>query len=284
MTSSPPRSHFRLAGTLGAAIIMIIGVVGAGAAPAQAASSSTLCQGFTDCAREGRGNAGYAAVHRQSFWTMLAGHNCTNYVAYRLTTGRLSDRPPGTVDASTWGNAARKAGVPVTKKPRVGAVAWWKARKNGAGSLGHVAYVEAVRADGSILISEDNLGGTFKWRKLSKSSRGWPSGFIRFPRSSGSPSGKMLWARAGGAGQVRFSATAGESDVPDGQRTYQVSVGGPRGAAGTESFTFSTRFFRFERLKTLETRGRTSVYVYALNTPGTQGTDTLLGSRSVTIR
>jgi surface antigen len=262
---------------------MIIGVIGAGAAPAQAASSSTLCQGFKDCARDGRGSAGYAAVHQRSFWTMRAGHNCTNYVAYRLTTRRLTDRPPGTVDARTWGAAARKAGIPVTTRPRVGDVAWWKARRNGAGTLGHVAYVEAVRADGSILISEDNLGGTFKWRRLSTSSPSWPSGFIRYPRSNGSPSGTTLWARPAGAGQIRFSGTAGESDVPDGRHDYQVSVGGPRGTAGAESFTFRTRYFRFERLKTLATRGRTAVYVYALNTPGTPGSDTLLGVRSVTI-
>ena len=62
-----------------------------------------------------------------------------------------------------------------------------------------------------------------------------------------------------------------------------MTVGGPRGTAGIETFTFGTRHFRFERLKTLSTRGRTTVHLYALNTPGTEGSDTLIGSRSVTI-
>ena len=37
------------------------------------------------------------------------------------------------------------------------------------------------------------------------------------------------------------------------------------------------------RLATLRSRGATVLYVYALNTPGTGGTDTLLGTLPVTI-
>jgi surface antigen len=273
----------RVLGALVAVIITVVCTIGVGATPAQAASSSTLCKGFKDCAREGRSSAGYAAVFRQSFWNMRAGHNCTNYVGHRLTQGRLTDRPPGANDAGTWGQAARAAGIPVTRTPRVGSVAWWKPGYHGAGSSGHVAYVEAVRKDGSILISEDNLGGAFMWRRLSRSSSAWPSGFIQFPRSDGSPSGTMLWAAAEGPGRVRLSGTAGEWDVPAGPRGYEVWVGAPRGTAGAESFTFSSSFFRFERIKTLSTRGATTLYVYALNTPGTAGADTLLGTRAVTI-
>jgi hypothetical protein len=214
---------------------------------------------------------------------MRAGHNCTNYVAYRLTHGRLAARPPAANGAETWGAAARKAGIPVTRTPRVGAVAWWRGGHHGASSGGHVAYVEEVRPDGSIVVSEDHLGGTFMWRVLSKNGRAWPSGFIRFPDSDGSPSGTLLWARPGGPGKIRFSGTAGEPDVDAGQRSYLVTVGGPRDAPEVESFEFRTSFFRFERLKTLSTRGRTTVWVYALNTPGSAGSDTLLGRRTVTI-
>ncbi|MCW2838655.1 MAG: hypothetical protein JWR55_138 [Aeromicrobium sp.] len=140
-----------------------------------------------------------------------------------------------------------------------------------------------MHKDGSIAISEDHLGGTFMWRTLSRSSKSWPSGFIRFPKSDGSPSGSMLWATPDGPGRIRLSGTAGEWDVPAGPRGYEVWVGAPRGTAGAESFTFSTSFFRFERIKTLSTRGTTTLYVYALNTPGTRGSDTLIGTRSVTI-
>ena len=266
-----------------ATMMMTMGVVmatPAGAAP----SSTTLCKGFRACAAEGRAHGGYAPVHRRSFWNMRAGHNCTNYVAYRLTHGRSVPRPPGANDSGTWGSAARQAGIPVSGTPKVGSVAWWKPRYHGASKGGHVAYVEAVRSDGSIVISEDHLGGSFMWRVLKRKGGAWPSGFIHFRDTDGSPAGAMLWARGEGNGVVRLSATANEPDVEAGQRSYLVSVGGPRGTVGAESFTFGTPFFRFERLKTVAARGSTTIFVYALNTPGTSGTDTLLGSRPVTIR
>lgn len=263
------------------AVVMTGGVVSA--SPAQAASDTMLCRGFADCVREGRGHAGYAAVYRSSFWNMRPGHNCTNYIGYRLTRGRLVARPAGAVDAGTWGAAARRAGIPVSRSPRVGSIAWWRPGFHGASSGGHVAYVEAVRADGSIVVSEDNLGGTFTWRLLTKKGGSWPSGFIRFPESDGSPAGQLLWARSAGAGALRLSGTANEPDVDAGGRRYLVTVGGPREQAGVESFSFTTPFFRFERLKTLATRGPTTIYLYALNTPGTGGTDRLLGSRTVAI-
>jgi len=273
----------RVVGALVAVVMIMVGAV-VSATPAQAASSSTtLCKGFSDCVGEGRTHSGYAGVYRGSFWNMRSGHNCTNYVAYRLTHGRLAARPAGANEAGSWGTAARRAGIPVTRTPRVGAVAFWRARHHGASSGGHVAYVEAVRPDGSIVISEDHLGGTFMWRVLRKNGGAWPSGFIQFPQSDGSPSGKLLWAQSAGDGGLRLSGTAGEPDVAAGQREYVVSVGGPREAAGVETFQFTTPYFRFIRLKTLRTRGATTMYLYALNTPGTAGTDTLLGTTPVTI-
>ena len=269
---------------LGAAIIMIVGALGIAAAPAQAASSSTLCRGFKDCSSKSRGNAGYAPVHRQSFWNMRAGHNCTNYVGYRLTHGgRLTDRPAGADDAHTWARAARAAGARVDRTPRVGSIAQWAAGHHGAGRTGHVAYVEAVRSDGSIVISEDQLGGTFAWRKLSKRSTAWPSAFIHFATSNGSPAGSLLWARSDQPGRIAFAGTAGEWDVPAGERAYTVSIGGPLGTPGAETFDFGTSFFRFERIKTVTTRGSTTIHVYARNTPGSRGSDTLLGVLPVTI-
>lgn len=263
-------------------MIMTMGIVLA--APAQAApSSTTLCKGFRDCADKGRGHGGYGPVFRSSFWSMRPGHNCTNYVAYRLTHGRLVARPPGAIDSGTWGSAARKAGIPVSRTPTVGSVAWWRPGYHGASSGGHVAYVEQVRSDGSIVISEDHLGGTFMWRVLKRKGRAWPSGFIRFKDGDGSPSGTVLWGRGEGAGVVRLSATASEPDVERGQRSYLVSVGAPMGTPGAETYRFSSEFFRFERYSTLRTRGPAVLYVYALNTPGTAGRDALLGTLPVVI-
>jgi surface antigen len=274
----------RASGALVSAILMIVTVGVVMAAPAEAApSSTTLCKGFRDCADERRGHGGYGPVYRKSFWSMRAGHNCTNYVAYRLTHGRSVPRPPGANDAGTWGSAARAAGIPVSRTPKVGSVAWWRPRYHGASKGGHVAYVEAVRSDGSIVISEDHLGGTFMWRVLKRKGSAWPSGFISFADNDGSPAGKVLWARGEGAGVVRLSGTASEPDVEAGARNYLVTVGAPIGTPGVESFRFSTEFFRFERYTTLATRGPAVLYVYALNTAGTAGVDTLLGTIAVAI-
>lgn len=259
-------------------------ITGTGAAQAGTASSATLCTGFTQCLVAGRSDFGYAAVHRLSFWTMVAGHNCTNYVAYRLTHGRTVARPPGTAGAATWGGAAREAGVPVDDRPKVGDVAWWGANQRTAGSGGHVAHVEQVRSDGSIVLSEDSLGGSFRWRHLTRASASWPSGFIHYPVSDGTPLGRFLSASSPTAGKLDFWGTSGDPNVLRGGLGYLVTLGGPRGAEGVERFTFATPYFRFHRVKTVATRGLTKMYLYALNATGTPGVDTLLGVRDVIIR
>src|SRR5262249_47492647 len=72
-----------------------------------------------------------------------------------------------------WADSARRAGVRVDKKPALGAVAWWSA--NG----GHVAYVEAINADGSLRLSEMNADyhNTFDFARLRRSGR-WPDNFL----------------------------------------------------------------------------------------------------------
>ncbi|WP_159085824.1 CHAP domain-containing protein [Aeromicrobium chenweiae] len=247
------------------------------------AASTTTCSGFTACAVKLKSDAGYALVHTRSFWNMRAGHNCTNYVAYRLTTGRTTARPPGTGDAGSWAAAARAHKIPVNAKPVVGAVAWWSKDVVTAGNSGHVAYVEKVHADGSIDISEDNAGGTFRWRKVTKGA-GWPTSFIHYPSSDGSPLGTFTSVTADVAGQLDIRGLSGEPDAGLLGPGYLVTLGGPRGAAGVESFAFSTPYFSFQRIKTVKRRGLTTVYLYALNTPLTPGKDVLLGTRNVTIR
>jgi surface antigen len=261
-------------------IAALVGVVLPGM-PAQAASTTT-CSGFSACLAKGKSDAGYGLVYRQKFWDMVPGHNCTNYVAYRLTVGRTTARPPGTGDAGSWAAAARKFKVPVNSTPKVGAVAWWAKDAVAAAYSGHVAYVERVRADGSIDISEDNLNGTFRWRHVSRGG-GWPTSFIHYPKSDGSPLGTFTSVDSATSGQVDLWASSGEPDAllaPG----YLVTIGGPRGTAGVESFSFGTSYFRFHRIKTVRTRGETRVYLYALNSLLTPGKDVLLGSRAVTIR
>ena len=254
--------------------------------PAQGAST-LLCKGVVACLLAGRSDAGYWVLGLVSYWSQTPGHNCTNYLAYRLTHGgRLVARPPGTASAYTWGDAARKAGVPVDDRPSVGAVAWWTAAAVG-NSSGHVAYVEEVLADGSVVLSEDSLKGDFDWRHLTRSS-GWPSGFIHYPKSDGSPLGTFDSVTSPVAGQIDFWGTSSDPDglllVIPVAPSYLVTLGGPRGTAGVESFTFSTPYFNFHRTKGVKTRGPTTMYLYALNTLLSSGHDVLLGSKPVTIR
>jgi surface antigen len=237
-----------------------------------------MCSGFGNCRAEGRSSFGYSAVYRSSFWTMTRGHNCTNYIAYRLTHGRVVLRPPGTAGSQTWGTAAKAAGVPVDDRPSVGAVAWWVSKRHP--THGHVAYVERVKTDGSIVVSEDSLGGTFDWRHIKRSS-GWPKGFIHYPEAAGSPGGTFLSATSPAPGKLDFWGTSDDPDAGAGPRGYLVTLGGPRGVPGVESFTFRTAYFHFHRTELIAARAPIVMYLYALNTTGTAGTDTLLGTRLV---
>ena len=89
------------------------------------------------------------------------GHNCTRYAGFRLAQNGLGD--PGITfgNAKDWARTVTsKYGAQVVNTtPTVGSIAHWDAGE-GKGALGHVAYVEQVFADGSFVITEDNLGGT----------------------------------------------------------------------------------------------------------------------------
>ena len=148
------------------AVVIAFGTMWSAAQPASASSSSTSCVGFASCNRAGKGSAGYERVYRTSFWGMNRGHNCTNYVAYRLQKRGISKfTAPGRGTAKYWGAQARAKGITVNRAvPNPGDVAWW-APQGSSFRSGHVAYVESVNvANGTVTVSEDNWGGTFKWR------------------------------------------------------------------------------------------------------------------------
>lgn len=141
--------------------------------------SSYLCMGYQACREAGMGNAGYAAANDKMYWRMYAGHNCTNYAAYRMIrSGMPNERPwSGGGNATYWGTSMSSI---TDGTPRVGAVAWWKANTGPAGSSGHVAYVERVVSADEIVISQDSWGGDFSWAVVTRSSGNWPSGFVHF--------------------------------------------------------------------------------------------------------
>jgi surface antigen len=138
-------------------------------APSAGASSVVLCQGFSGCTAAGYPNFGYASVYEQMFWRMYAGHNCTNYVSYRMIqNGMPVDRPwDSTGDARNWGIVFASK---TNQTPMVGSVAWWASN--------HVAYVQRVIDSKTIIISEDHYGGDFDWRRIVNDGSGWPTGFI----------------------------------------------------------------------------------------------------------
>ncbi|WP_307861891.1 CHAP domain-containing protein [Nocardioides sp. SYSU D00065] len=142
-------------------------------------TSTYLCSGYAGCQAAGYGNGGYRQASSTMYWRMYAGHNCTNYVAYRLIQSGMPDVRPweGSGNASNWGVAMASI---TDQTPAVGSVAWYKPHVTPAGGSGHVAYVEQVISDTEIIVSEDYWGGDFYWRRITKSGGGWPTGFIHF--------------------------------------------------------------------------------------------------------
>lgn len=71
---------------------------------------------------------------------------CTQWAWYNR-----QDLPSNLGNANTWAVRAAAAGFPVSRKPSAGAIF-----QTNSGWYGHVGYVEAVNADGSITVTEMN--------------------------------------------------------------------------------------------------------------------------------
>ena len=160
-------------------LVLLVLVMPTTAGRMSLASSTYLCTGYQGCEAAGYGNGGYRQASSTMYWRMYAGHNCTNYVAYRLIQSGMPDVRPweGSGNASNWGVAMASI---TDQVPTVGSIAWYKPNVTPAGSAGHVAYVEQVVSDTEIIVSEDYWGGDFYWRRITKTGGGWPSGFIHF--------------------------------------------------------------------------------------------------------
>ena len=112
---------------------------------------------------------------------------CTAYVMWRLFDAGVSHQLwccGG--DAGQWDTQFRGKGVDVDEHAAVGSVAQWEPFGRGARSYGHVAYVEAVNADGSIVVWEMNFDGRCGGptaRTISPGDNSWPDHFIHFERT-----------------------------------------------------------------------------------------------------
>lgn len=105
------------------------------------------------------GGSGSGAFSLSSYTPVYGGNGyafgyCTWYVATRI------NMPSNWGNADTWDNFAPLSGWTVSSVPRVGAIA----QTDGSSYLGHVAYVEAVNANGTVTISEMN--GPAGWDRV----------------------------------------------------------------------------------------------------------------------
>lgn len=199
-------------------------------------SSSYLCTGYAGCRSAGYSDGGYSAHSSTTYWRMYPGHNCTNYVAYRMVKAGMPNVRPwsGGGNASEWGLEMDKI---TDRRPSVGAVAWYGRYAGGVGSAGHVAVVEKVISPDEILISEDIWGGDFHWRRITKDSGHWPSGFIHFVDKSLTNTTAPTISGTPQVGAELTAAKGSWSPAPD-SVTYQwLADGVPIDGATSATFT-----------------------------------------------
>lgn len=117
-------------------------------------------------------------------WNFYKGQ-CTSFAAWRVNHNlgipfhnHYKGQHWG--NATHWDNAARAAGIPVYKTPKVGDIA-----VRDSGTWGHVAYVAKVNRDGSFMVEEYNhvRSDTYSYRKATHGEGSHQfSDFIRFKR------------------------------------------------------------------------------------------------------
>jgi surface antigen len=190
----PTRSRFLA--TLGLATWQVPAIVAIAGLPAFAGHSaargpsSIVCAGYASCSTRGHSSHGYAAHARASYWRMTAGNECTNYVAYVESAAFRAPEPRYLLgNAGQWAATAAAHGVPVNRRPTVGAVAEWDGGAPGMGPAGHVAVVEKVGPrDRYIVISQQHIGSDpdgYDWTRINagfpaSTWQEWPDHFIHF--------------------------------------------------------------------------------------------------------
>lgn len=86
--------------------------------------------------------------------------NCTYYVYNRVAQLGKPIQSPAMGHAFMWSDSARSMGYNVSHTPKTGTIAVFSQGVAGSDpTYGHVAFVEKVFADGSVLVSEMNVQG-----------------------------------------------------------------------------------------------------------------------------
>lgn len=255
------------ASALFATALVFAGVLPRAVVPLERSAANTyLCSGYSGCRDAGYSDAGYGAVSGRMYWNMYSGHNCTNYAAYRvIRAGGPATRPwSGGGNASEWGLQMREI---TDQVPNVGAIAWWARYDNGSGSAGHVAYVEKVVSSTEIVISEDSWGGTFHWRRITKDSGRWPTGFIHFVDKQVRQTAP---ASISGTPQVGTTLSANPGTwTPAPMLSYQWYAGGVA-VSGATSRTYTPVAADYGKQLTVRVTAKRSGYASAaVTTPAT---------------
>ena len=108
-------------------------------------------------------------------WGMYT-RECVSYTAFKVwQSGRHMPYWGGRGNANQWDDNARAAGIGVDRNPKVGDVAVAH-----IGYYGHVMYVEAVRGNGDIYISEYNFDWTGRYSERTISKSTWQSQGFQF--------------------------------------------------------------------------------------------------------
>lgn len=206
---------------MAAAVTLVTALSGLASLPASAVSPGDVpCTG--DECDGGAWAAARGASNENSYWGMYPGHNCTNYVAWRLISAGV-ERPathPG--KAADWAANAVADGYLVDDVPEVGAVAQWESFASGYGEAGHLAYVERLNEDGTILVSEDYWGngsqvGPLTYRIVDPAS---VSNFIHYFRSTD-------WLRTSSASAGTWNTRVAGLDLePDALAAFSISGSG----------------------------------------------------------
>lgn len=115
-----------------------------------------------------------AGKPKDSVLTALA--NCVGWAVGRFNEigGYGCCKYLGSTNAENFVNLAKKQGLTVQQKPTLGGVLVWAKGKVGVSSdgAGHVAIVEQINADGSVITSESGYNSTI-WYSKTRSGANW---------------------------------------------------------------------------------------------------------------
>ena len=155
---------------LGLAGVLVAG--GMTVVPSVAHAETTQCVG-TSVKSTMKCDPGWAVNMMFMHWRMFRGHNCTNYVAWRLGRDGVPEPKYLLGNAVSWAKRAKDHGVRVDSTPAVGAVGAWSGRN-------HIVYVDQVGSNWLLLTEDSYSQKRFRRFTVTKGEHNYPTKFIHF--------------------------------------------------------------------------------------------------------